>query len=146
LLQVDYHSLLSGTEVIEQTFERHGIENVMPFVYQSVMNIGFEVPAEVLCQGLHDKQAHRDAAASVLGATPGWPKFKLTPAPIDHFEQRLLTDLGDPRRWRLVELDIVNEKRARHYVERLGQGRQVHMPNGWAGIAYAERYLRSFPI
>lgn len=146
LQQIDYHSLFSDNEVIEQTFERQGIENVMPFVYQSVMNIGFEVPAEVLCRGLHDKQAHRDAAASLLGARPAWPKFKLTPAPIDRFEKRLLTDLGDPRGWRLVELDIVNEKRAGHYVERLRQGDQVHMPNGWTGVAYAERYLRSFLI
>lgn len=139
LLQLDFHSLLSGSERLEQHFEWHGVHLVQPYVYRPVVQVGLETPARILSGGRYDKFLQRQAASLVLGRDPGWPWGKTAAAAINEpMRGADIEAFGPPGRWRLVELEILNRATA----SSIARGKR-----GWLMLSqtlHFERYLRHY--
>lgn len=135
-------SVLTDFDVMEQEFERHGIEHVMPFCYRSIIDIGWRIPQRQLSRGLGEKQALRDCARLALGEEPPWPTYKDLPVLWNRLEPRIITDLGDPASWRLVAEGILEATCAGSQYDEAR--RSSYVPNGWGRGAYVERYLRAY--
>ncbi len=142
LTQIAYHGLLSGTETLDQLFEQHGLENVAPYTYRRVMDLGFAFPPRTLSRGRFEKQTLRECAELALGAPAPWPTRKLTPAPVWTQDERLLRHLGPPATWHMVALGIIDPDAAGDNQRRAS--RSERLPDNWSGAAYFELYLRRF--
>jgi asparagine synthetase B (glutamine-hydrolysing) len=142
LWQVDYVSLVAGLETWDQIFERQGIENVAPFAYKSLIDIGIETPPETLTRGRYDKQTLRDAATQVLGHDPGWSMRKLLPTVVNTQDPGLLDGLGPERKWRLIELELATPAPLGEACARIR--RALPVANVWRRVAYFERYIRLY--
>jgi hypothetical protein len=142
LLFVRYNAIIGGLETIDQLFESHGLENVAPFMYKSVINVTLGTSARDLCRGSYDKQAHRDVAAMALGSAPAWPRYKQSAAPVFERDPSVVTSLGPPKSWRLIELDILDEGYAATMEN--PQVRPTTAVGQSLASGYFERYLRQY--
>jgi asparagine synthetase B (glutamine-hydrolysing) len=139
LMQLRFHSLMSGTEQAEQLFESHGVSLVQPYAHRQVMDVGLRIPARTLSGGRYDKYLQRSAATLLLGHDPGWPWHKTSAAAVNEpISGASIEALGPPPGWRLVELEILTLEAAREITRN---------PGTWAALSHLlnhESYLRHY--
>jgi hypothetical protein len=128
---------------LDQLCQRRGLEAYHPFFHRGIFDLGFRTPPRALTDGMHAKQLLRTTARLALGGQePPWPLHKTVFDAAIAEDPALLTELGPPQRWRLVQTEILDPEHARQLVERASQGQAVRPFD--SALAIAERYLRRY--
>ena len=141
-LVLNYFSLSSGIEALEQLCQHYELELDCPYLHRGVAEFGFSVPARALTDGRHAKSLlGRTARLGLGGAQPPWPEnTKVVHDDAFAADAALVGELGPARRWQLVDAEVITLDLAEQMTDGIAAGRPIKPFHD--KFSYAERYIR----
>jgi hypothetical protein len=128
---------------LDQLCERQGLDACHPYFHRGVFELGFRTPPRFLNGGEHPKHALRATARLALqGGEPPWPAHKVVFDDTVSADFALITALGPPMGWHLVDAEILDARHAAMLAERAVARAPIRPFD--STLAIAERYLRRY--